>query len=705
MISVKEYKALLNKETKKAFSKFQFKKAASLAYKSLTASNNPLKVNHYLIMAELYKEDESIHRRREMLDEGLAMEPENLKLNLEIAHLNALDKKWQDTEMALRIVYEEDSSIMAQEDYAEYAISLIQLGNIAEAERVLFSSPKIFHSDEHMLVAFGELYSAKKEWDQALAYLEKLNSISDFGSTVRIRELLGRAYRQSGNLESAEMILEYATSNGEQNASLWSELGETYFEGSQWQKAVAAYKAAIDSGEIIEPIVYSRKRLAEVKMGDLAAAKVTLNHGLAKYPRNKSLNSSLAKVHIAAKNWADAIEQLKFITEEFKGETRQKALVDLAMLYKNDGAAQKAESTLEEFFENNALQPITSYKEGYRIITLFDNGDCRIDFHKKLTPARALCITFDTINNTWNDEPFAYGFLKRQDVDIVTVTKRKRPDRYQDLSIEEFYGAVHKLADTYKRVITYGSSIGGYSALYYGSSIGAQAIAMAPRNSGHPIYGKDQVEGEFKHLLQPPVNNRISPYIIYDSNNILDNKYVEASLSKIYPQARFIKCYHAGHNCVSHFLDIGILKSFIVNIINDEEVPEYKHSEMKGRSRQYLRVLGTACLTHNKPRWALDISNKAFELFPDDIAINIFRIRAIKKAIGIDNAIAASEEAISRIKNHQKIKLNLIDLHVQGGNLQSAENMIEDGMKTYKNPKEFVKKKIKYDKLFKKQLA
>src|SRR5690606_25718440 len=139
----------------------------------------------------------------------------------------------------------------------------------------------------------------------------------------------------------------------------------------------------------------------------------------------------------------------------------------------------------------------------------------------------------------------------------------------------------------------------------------------APRNSGHPLFGKNQIPGEFKHLLHPPVNNRIAPYIIYDPNNILDNKYVEESLSEIYPHAWFIKCYHAGHNCVSHFLDIGILKEFIVNVIHDKEVPEYKHSKMKHPSRQCLGVLGTACLNHNKPRWALEIGQKASELYPD----------------------------------------------------------------------------------------
>ncbi|MCM3611886.1 tetratricopeptide repeat protein [Planococcus sp. MERTA32b] len=705
MLSTKEYKVFLNKESKKAVSKLQFIKAASLIYKSITAPPQTLQATHYLTLFKLYKESWSFQKRREILSEGLKVEPENLQLNLEMAELNAIDKDWRDAEAALRFVHEEDSSIMVMKDYRRYIISLIKNGNSDEAEEVLQQLSEKNRNDEDILFASGQLYMAKQEWKRALSYLEKLNSNSEIGLSLQTKVSLGKAYRMTGNLEAAEMLLEYAVESGGEDTALWMELAETRFEKKEWKKSIDAYKKVMEGDGDIDANIYSRKRLAEVKLGDLKAAKATLTEGLEKYPKNKTLINALAKVEIAAKNWNEAIEQLLYLKSEFKGETRQKALVDLVMLYKHIGEAQKAESNLAEFFERNNSHPIKSYKEGYRIITLFDNGDCRIDYHKKLTPAGALCITFDTINNTWNDEPFAYRFLKKQDVDIVTVTKRKRPDRYQDLSLEEFYEAVHKLAGTYERVITYGSSIGGYSALYYGSSINAQAIAMAPRNSGHPVFGKNQVEGEFQHLLHPPVNNRITPYIIYDPNNILDNKYVEESLSKTYPNARFIKCYHAGHNCVSHFLDIGILKDFIVNIIKDESVPDYRHSEMKGRSRQYLRVLGTACLNHNKPRWALDISNKAFELFPDDIAINIFRIRAVKAAEGMMQAIEASKEAIGRIKNHQKIKLNLIDLYMQAGDFENAERMIEDGMNTYKNPKEFIKKKKKYSKHFAKQFA
>lgn len=705
MISGKEYKDVLKAELKKALANIQLLKAVNLFSKVLKAPAENLQASQYRVLAELYKENGAQEKREDVLFEALKIDPGNLDLNLEAAKIYEVDKNWQGVATALSTVYDTDNRLMSNEDFARYAIALLRMEKISDAEHVLKDSLVKCKQDENISYALGSLYISKQEWDRALSYLEEVDDTSEIGRSITFKAALGRVYRMSGNLDSAKMFLGQALEYDAESHLLWTELAETYFAKAEWKNALAAYKKVIEGADKVDATIYSRKRLAEVKLGDLAAAEATLRSGLAKYPRNIVLNNALAKVYIAAKDWDSAIEQLDFIKNEFKGESYKKSLLDLAMLYRNKGEEEKAEATFAEFHESNIAQPIKSYKEGYRTITLFDNGECRIDFHKKLLPAKALCITFDTINNTWNDEPFAHRFLKRQDVDIVTVTKRKRPDRYQDLSKEEFYEAIHKLAGTYKRVITYGSSIGAYSALYYGSSIDAQAIAMAPRNSGHPIFGKNQVEGEFQHELHPPVNEKIAPYIIYDPNNILDNKYVNESLSKTYPNAKFIKAYHAGHNCVSHFFDIGILKDFIVSIIHDEEVPVYEHSKMKWRSRQYLRVLGTACLNHNKPRWALDLGTKAFELYPEDIAVNIFRIRAIKSAKGLEKAINASKEAIDRIKNHQKIKLNLIDLYIQGNQYQAAEALIEDGINTYKNPKEFEKKRKKYENLFSKQHA
>jgi tetratricopeptide (TPR) repeat protein len=705
MVSVKKYKAVLYEERRKALQEYRFLKAAKLFALSLKAPKKELEPDNYFILGELFMEKEEIESARQVIEEGLNADPGNPKLNLELAYFHTEAKEWKKAEAIMRNIFSHSAPLMAGPEYAMYAQSLRHLGNFAEAEQILETARDQYPLDEDVLLESGELYVSIKQWKKALSYLEKANINSNTSQTLRMEVLMGKSYRMAGDLDQAETIIEHAMARNDRDLTVLFERAETHLERSQWREALDGYTAIIAAGETVNPIVYSRKRLAEVKLEDYVAAKATLAQGLALYPKNKGLNNANVKVSIALKDWDSAIKQLVFLKNTYNGETKQRALLDLAMLHKNVGNSDEAENILTEFYAENERQPLKSFKDGYRIITLFDNGDCRIDYHKKLTRATALCITFDTINNTWNDIPFGYKFLKKQDVDIVTVTKRKNPDRYQDLSIEDFHNTVHKLAGTYNRTITYGSSIGGYSALYYGSSINAHVIAMAPRNSGHPIYGKNQVEGEFKHLLNPPVNNEISPYIIYDPNNILDNKYVEESLSKIYPKARFIKCYHAGHNCVSHFHDIGILKDFIVNVINGEEVPQYRHSEMKGASRQYLRVLATACLNDNKPKWALDIINKAFAKFPEDIAVNVFRIRAIKAAEGLESAITASKETIGRIKNHQKIKLNLIDLYIQAGNIQSAEALVEDGLRTYKNPKEFMRKRKKYGKLFEKQLA
>src|SRR5690606_31420867 len=125
MFGVKEYKALLTKETKKALFKFQIKKAASLALKAVAAPKKELDAEHYILLAELLKTTETLQNRREILESGLSLERENAKLNLALFRLNAADLDWHNAEKAMKKVYNEDSKIMTKGDFARYAVSLI----------------------------------------------------------------------------------------------------------------------------------------------------------------------------------------------------------------------------------------------------------------------------------------------------------------------------------------------------------------------------------------------------------------------------------------------------------------------------------------------------------------------------------------------------------------------------------------------------
>src|SRR5690606_23816959 len=148
----------------------------------------------------------SVQKMRGILEFGLTLEPENARLNLAMSRLNATDQDWQNAEEAMKKVYKEDSTLMTKGDFSRYAISLIRNNNIAEAEKVLFFLPDDYNADGEILYAFGELFAAKKEWSQALSYLEKVDINSEIGKSIRFKALLARSYRMSGDLDAAEMI-------------------------------------------------------------------------------------------------------------------------------------------------------------------------------------------------------------------------------------------------------------------------------------------------------------------------------------------------------------------------------------------------------------------------------------------------------------------------------------------------------------------
>src|SRR5699024_2901222 len=109
---------------------------------------------------------------------------------------------------------------------------------------------------------------------------------------------------------------------------------------------------------------------------------------------------------IHAKNWVEAIKRLLFTKSLFKPEeVPMTLLIRLSMLYRIIGYKNK-----DNFHEivNTYKNEVEKDINGYRRITLYDNGDTRIEYYKKLKAVSKVVITFDSINMVWGNPPFGY---------------------------------------------------------------------------------------------------------------------------------------------------------------------------------------------------------------------------------------------------------------------------------------------------------
>src|SRR5699024_8710877 len=151
--------------------------------------------------------------------------------------------------------------------------------------------------------------------------------------------------------------------------------------------------------------------------------------------------------------------------------------------------------------------------------------------------------TFDSINMEWDKQPFGFSLLKKKNIDIIAVRKRKKQTYQQDLTQEDFYNTVYKLMYFYTDKIAYGFSLGAYSALYYTSLLNCRILSLAPRLSIHPRYGRKNYisKYEFKHNLSIGYNDSISHVIVYDPKNKIDNNFVTREVMESFPNAHLVK--------------------------------------------------------------------------------------------------------------------------------------------------------------------
>lgn len=206
-------------------------------------------------------------------------------------------------------------------------------------------------------------------------------------------------------------------------------------------------------------------------------------------------------------------------------------------------------------------------------VILRDHPGYRILFHPSGRDPGILLITFGSVSSGITTRGWGTGFSEKHGYDHIYVAQRNG-SQYQDLPLKDFQEAVAPYAARYSRVITYGASLGGYCAIYYGGCIDAQVIAISPHNSAHPLIRR----GGFAHLpfahqeiVATPRSSK-TPVIVYDPTLPDDQAFIDYLIRPAYPQLR-LACYpHGGHALLDTMREDGVLADFIVPLIEDDEL-------------------------------------------------------------------------------------------------------------------------------------
>ncbi|MBK1688156.1 tetratricopeptide repeat protein [Rubrivivax gelatinosus] len=285
------------------------------------------------------------------------------------------------------------------------------------------------------------------------------------------------------------------------------------------------------------------------------------------------------------------------------------------------------------------------------VTVLLETADIRIEHFRRGGEGGTLVVTFDPILYLADRPPFGQEFLRKQALDVVAVRK-KTENFYQPLSREQFDAVVGPVSARYARVVSYGSSLGAYAALYYGRDEPWTVIASSPRNSTHPVFGVDhwQERQRFLHeRLDPARPVRCRAIILYDPCDPMDRRYLDGEVLPQFSAAELVRVPYSGHPSNQFLHEIGFIAPFVRAVLTSETAarPKLDRRGKRRVSTTYHQVLASACLHHGHLGWAESLLDSALKLNPRNMLAH--RTRAMVKLERRDwpAAITALEQALA----------------------------------------------------------
>jgi pimeloyl-ACP methyl ester carboxylesterase len=239
----------------------------------------------------------------------------------------------------------------------------------------------------------------------------------------------------------------------------------------------------------------------------------------------------------------------------------------------------------------------------------------------------ACVITFDSFTDFRNLERPGFGerFLEQNKIDAIHVISRDN-DWYQYPEMPQALAAVRAHIPDGVRAITYGSSMGGYAALRFASSLSARiSIAISPQFSLAPSVVPFETRWlnearriTFRWEGDRPLADHVG-YIFYDPYD-MDAQHF-ALFAETF-NVKGIRLPHAGHPAGAYLAETGTISGTILDIIHGTFDPvclERQVRQQRRRSGQYLYTLSRR-VSPRRPQLRRKLSRMAVEANPSSAA-------------------------------------------------------------------------------------
>ncbi len=264
-------------------------------------------------------------------------------------------------------------------------------------------------------------------------------------------------------------------------------------------------------------------------------------------------------------------------------------------------------------------------------------------------------VTFDSydIGHGFDRPGFGEAFLQSRGISAIHVMGR-REDWYQYAEMGDALHAVRLAVSGAERVMTYGSSMGGYAAVRFADRVGADAVlACSPQYSIDPR--KNVIDNRWSQdanriAWRPEIDGTIvcaaRPVLVFDPNGP-DGWHAERISADVPITA--IRLPYTGHPVTTYLNEIELLEPLLRKILDDDLDAEDFGIEARRRRRDsvvYLNALAVAQPAW-RPRTAQALARRANTLSPDNPSTHVGLARLLTQSGDHANALALLRQAIA----------------------------------------------------------
>ncbi len=291
--------------------------------------------------------------------------------------------------------------------------------------------------------------------------------------------------------------------------------------------------------------------------------------------------------------------------------------------------------------------------------TLFRSGNLLVKAARR--PGEDCVVTFDSYTDDPDlDRPaFGEAVFAQAGIPAIHVVNR-RNSWYQEPEWRGMVAAIAAAAAPYRRVLAYGSSMGGYAALRFGKMIGATtALAISPQYSLHPgkadfdtRWAKAVRGNRWRPELAGPLPADLPAMIVYDPAHALDRRHVDL-IAREMPVQRIALPY-SGHPSGGYLAECGLLRPLALDALageSDFTVLIWAARGHRRTSASYFVALARAAGPRN-PERAVAFARRAIELSPTAYFAWVALAEQLRAAGRIDDAFLAFEHAVELTGGH-----------------------------------------------------